>query len=114
MRRSVVLFGDPQRCIYLRESVMHRSRNILRRSALSAAAAIAFGGLALMSIDPTQAAPAPSMTATATHATEFRSGDMLDGMVPFTQSIHIEVALKLRNTDALNSFIESSARAGTA
>ncbi len=91
---------------------MHRSRNILRRTALSAAAAIALGGLALMSIDPTHAAPAPSMAATATHATQFGNGDMLDGMVPFTQPIHIEVALKLRNTDALNSFIESSARVG--
>ncbi len=93
---------------------MHRSRNILRRTALSAAAAIVFGGFALMSIDPAQGAPSLSMAATATHATQFGSGDMLDGMVPFTQSIHIEVALKLRNTDALNRFMQSSAGAGAA
>jgi subtilase family serine protease len=91
---------------------MHRSRNILRRTALSAAAALVLGGFASMSIDA--ATPVASMAATATHATQFGSGDMLNGMVPFTKPIHIEVALKLRNTDALNSFIESSARAGTA
>jgi subtilase family serine protease len=91
---------------------MHRSRNILRRTALSAAAALVLGGFASMSIDA--ATPVASMAATATHATQFGSGDMLNGMVPFTKPIHIEVALKLRNTDALNSFIESSARAGAA
>ena len=82
---------------------MHRSRNILRRTALSAAAALVLGGLASMSIDA--ATPVASMAATATHATQFGSGDMLNGMVPFTKSIHIEVALKLRNTDALNAIL---------
>ena len=93
---------------------MHRSRNILRRTALSAAAALVFGGFASMSIDSARATPVASMAATATHATEFGSGDMLNGMVPFTKPIHIEVALKLRNTDALNSFIASSAAGGAA
>jgi len=93
---------------------MHRSRNILRRTALSAAAALVFGGFALTSIEPADATPVASMAATATHATQFGSGDVLNGMVPFTKPIHIEIALKLRNTDALNSFIASSARADSA
>jgi len=84
---------------------MHRSRNILRRTALSAAAAMVFGGFALMSIDPADATPVASMAATATHATQFGSGDVLNGMVPFTKPIHIEVALKLRNTDQLQSLL---------
>ena len=48
------------------------------------------------------------MAATATHATQLREGDVIDGMVPFTQPIHIELALKLRNKAALDSFIQSA------
>ena len=92
---------------------MQRSRNILRRTALSAAAAIVFGGIALVSVGSALGAqPGASMAATATHATQLRSGDVINGMVPFTQSIHIEVSLRLRNTAALNSFVEAAGRPG--
>ncbi|HSS06264.1 MAG TPA: protease pro-enzyme activation domain-containing protein, partial [Rhodanobacteraceae bacterium] len=92
---------------------MQRSRNILRRTALSAAAAIVFGGIALVSVGSALGAqPGASMAATATHATQLRSGDVINGMVPFTQSIHIEVSLRLRNTAALNSFIASAGNSG--
>ena len=92
---------------------MQRSRNILRRTALSAAAAIVFGGIAFVSVGSALGAqPGASMAATATHATQLRSGDVINGMVPFTQSIHIEVSLRLRNTAALNSFVEAAGRPG--
>jgi subtilase family serine protease len=92
---------------------MQRSRNILRRTALSAAAAIVFGGVALATAGSALAAlPSASMSATATHATSLRSGDVIDGMVPFTQPIHIEVSLRLRNAAALASFIDSANRPG--
>ena len=92
---------------------MQRSRNILRRTALSAAAAIVFGGIALVSVGSALGAqPGASMAATATHATQLRSGDVINGMVPFTQSIHIEVSLRLRNSAALNSFIASAGNSG--
>jgi PKD repeat protein len=102
-------FGDPQMHL-LKESVMQRSLGILQRTALSAAAALAFGGIA----NGAQSLPATDMVATATHATVLRSGDAIDGMVPFTQPIHIEVALKMRDSVGLASFIDSAARsAGT-
>src|SRR6186713_833706 len=92
---------------------MQRSRNILRRTALSAAAAVVFGGVALATAGSAlAAAPSASMSVTATHATALRSGDVVDGMVPFTQPIHIEVSLRLRDAAALASFIESANRPG--
>ena len=61
---------------------MHRSRNILRRTALSAAAVIVFGGIALAGADPALGVqPVASMATTATHATHLRSGDAINGMV---------------------------------
>ncbi len=88
---------------------MHRSRNILRRTALSAAAVIVFGGIALTGADQALSAqPVASMATTATHATQLQSGDAINGMVPFTQPIHIEVSLKLRNTSVLNGFIQAA------
>ncbi|HJU39175.1 MAG TPA: S53 family peptidase, partial [Tahibacter sp.] len=89
---------------------MQRSRNILRRTALSAAVALAGTGFGLAQ----GAQPAPAMVATASHATTLRSGDVIDGMVPFTQPIHVEVALKLRNETALRSFIDAAGRTGAA
>ena len=90
---------------------MHRSRNILRRTALSAAAVIAFGGIALAGADQALSAqPVASMATTATHATQLQSGDAINGMVPFSQPIHIEVSLKLRNTSELNGFIQAAAQ----
>ena len=92
---------------------MQRSQSILRRTALSAAAAIVFGGIALASVGSAfSAQPGASMATTATHATALRSGDVINGMVPFTQPIHIEVALRLRNKAALDSFIEAAGRPG--
>jgi subtilase family serine protease len=94
---------------------MQRSQNILRRTALSAAAAFVFGGVALATAGSAlAAAPTASMSVTATHATSLRSGDVIDGMVPFTQPIHIEVSLLLRNATELASFIDSANRPGAA
>ncbi|HKE49214.1 MAG TPA: protease pro-enzyme activation domain-containing protein [Rhodanobacteraceae bacterium] len=88
---------------------MQRSRNLLRRTALSAAATLAFGSIALTGVNFAHGAqPVASMVPTATHATALRSGDAINGMVPFTQPIHIEVSLRLRNAAALESFIQSA------
>ena len=90
---------------------MQRSQNILRRTALSAAAAIVFGGVALGAAGSAlAAAPSASTAVTATHATTLRNGDVIDGIVPFTQPIHVEVSLRLRNAAALASFIENASR----
>jgi subtilase family serine protease len=102
-------FGDPQMHL-LKESVMQRSLGILQRTALSAAAALAFGGIA----NGAQNLSSPGMVSTATHATVLRSGDAIDGMVPFTQPIHIEIALKMRDAPGLARFIDSAARSGGA
>jgi len=91
---------------------MHKSHNILRRTALSAA--IAFGGVVLAAI-PAYSAQLSVANATVkvSKATELRGGDVINGMLSFTQPIHVEVALKLRNKTELDSFISASARAAT-
>jgi len=91
---------------------MHRSQNVLRRSALSLAAAVAFGSIAWAG--SINAQMASGVVATQTHATQLRAGDVINGMVPFTQPLHIEVSLKLRNTAALDRFIQTAAQPGTA
>ena len=88
---------------------MHRSRNILRRTALSVCGRHRDrrhrAGASASQAQSAQIGAA--MASTMTHATQLRAGDVIDGMVPFTQPIHIEVALKLRNTAELNGFIDS-------
>ena len=92
---------------------MHRSRNLLRRTALSVSTIIALAGGASVSASQAQSTQiGSSMASTMTHATQLRAGDVIDGMVPFTQPIHVEVALKLRNTAELDGFIQSAASAG--
>ena len=93
---------------------MHRSQKVLRVSALSAAAAVVIGGFAAMGTQPALGAQMASSTAaTMTHATLLHSGDVIDGMVPFTQPIHIEVSLKLRNQAQLSSFIAAAGQSAT-
>ena len=91
---------------------MHRSQDVLRRSALSIAAAVVIGSVAWSGVS--QADIVNAAVATKTHATQLGAGDVIDGMVPFTQPIHIEIALKLRNTAELNGFLDAAARAGAA
>jgi xanthomonalisin len=49
-----------------------------------------------------------AFVALAQHATTLRKGDVVSGPLETSQPIHIEVALKLRNPDQLNTFLASA------
>jgi len=48
--------------------------------------------------------------ATVAHPTVLRQGDAVIGALPMTQPIHIEVALKMRDREGLDAFIENNAK----
>jgi hypothetical protein len=84
---------------------MRNSRIILQPAALAAAVVLAIGASAT-------AASARTVDATAFakvgEATALRAGDSLNGMVPFTQPVHVQIALKMRNRDQLDAFIATA------
>lgn len=89
---------------------MLSSRNVSRHAAL--AAAIAFGTIAAAGANASgDAMGRVNQAVTLASATTLSPGDVIDGMLPFTQPMHVEVALKLRNRAALDSFVQSAARA---
>jgi len=83
---------------------MRNSRNMTRPAALAAAVVIAIGGITTAGA----ASLSASRFAEVGQATALRSGDAINGMVSFTQPIHIEVALKMRDRAGLDAFIESA------
>src|SRR5689334_9014091 len=88
---------------------MRNSRITTRPAALAAAVVIAFG--AASAVGAAQLGEAPLSLAQLSPATALRSGENIDGMVPFTQPVHIEVALKMRDRAGLDSYIASAANA---
>ncbi|GAA0711510.1 PKD domain-containing protein [Dokdonella soli] len=91
---------------------MLRSTNISRRAALTAAIAIS-----CWAIGPAQAIVPPSGVQIGADspvaigsATNLGQGDVVNGLLPFTQPIHIQVALKLRNNTQLMSFLRAAAQ----
>ncbi|MEO7433021.1 MAG: pre-peptidase C-terminal domain-containing protein, partial [Dokdonella sp.] len=85
-----------------------KSLSGMRLTTLAASAIVAFGGA--MAANAGQAAGrSPDVTAVA-GATALRSGEVINGMVPFTRAIHIEVALKMRDRAGLDTFIEAAHR----
>jgi xanthomonalisin len=51
--------------------------------------------------------------ATLAPATTLAAGESLDGLLPFTTPVHVEVALKLRNQSQLDAFIAHAGRTST-
>jgi subtilase family serine protease len=86
---------------------MRNSRNITQRAALAAAVVMAFAGTSAVGA----AGVGNARFAEVASATALRSGDAINGMVAFTQPVHIEVALKMRDRAGLDSFIESASAA---
>ena len=83
---------------------MRNSRTILRQAALTAAIVMAFGGATA------DAATINRNVALAQvgQATALRGSEALKGMVPFTQPVHVQLVLKLRNRDQLDSFVATA------
>ena len=87
---------------------MRNSRNIMQPAALAAAVVMAIGGITAASAASLGGGRTIARFAQVGEATALRSGDAVNGMVPFTQPIHIEVALKMRDRAGLDAFIESA------
>jgi subtilase family serine protease len=85
--------------------VIFKSLSGMRRTTLAAAAFVALGGMT--AADARTALPGGDFAAVAS-ATNLRSGDVVNGMVPFTQAVHIEVALKMRDRAVLDSFVAAA------
>jgi len=77
------------------------------RTSLALAVIAALGcGAALGASAATSVNPSPVVA----HATTLERGDALIGALPMTQSIHVVIALKLRNRDVLDAFIANAAK----
>ncbi|MBA8885207.1 pre-peptidase C-terminal domain-containing protein [Dokdonella fugitiva] len=86
---------------------MRNSRITTRPAALAVAVVMAFGTSAVGAASLGEA----QLSAQLSPATSLRAGENIDGMVPFTQPVHIEVALKMRDRAGLDSYIASAATA---
>ena|GEM_PF-277622 len=89
----------------------------LRRSFLATAALVAFSGGTAVDAAPAASGAAPADTAsfvTVAPVTTLGQHDVLGGVLSSMQSLHIVVSLKLRNQAALDSFIASVTRPGSA
>jgi len=88
--------SDPTRCVW----AMHT------HSALAlAVVAVLFAGSAFATADASS-----SSAVSVARETRLDSGDAVIGALPMNQPIHIEVALKLRNKEALDAFVANIAK----
>ena len=83
---------------------MRNSRNSMRTAMLASAVALAIGGASAGAATTARNVGLAQVGA----ATTLRSGELLNGMVPFTQPIHVQVALRLRNRAQLDQFIATA------
>ncbi|HET6545896.1 MAG TPA: pre-peptidase C-terminal domain-containing protein, partial [Rhodanobacteraceae bacterium] len=92
----------------------HRIRIFLATAALLVSGGGLAIGAAATSAVPVQSAPVDQgAIVTVAPATTLSRGDAIDGPLSFTQPLHVEIALKLRNRAELDSFVEAASRAGT-
>lgn len=85
---------------------MHRSRNIMQRAVLTSAVVAAFGILAVTSAQATT--DTTQQTVALSAATSLAPDETIEGLLPFTHPMHIEVALKLRNRAQLDGFVKKA------
>jgi subtilase family serine protease len=86
----------------------------LRHASLTVAVILAFSGSGAVDAGTPLAQPGASNTnATVGAATTLRSGDFIDGILPLSQPLHVEVALKIRDRPALDHFIGLAQQART-
>jgi len=79
-----------------------------RRKSLALAVVLALCGAAELNAAATTAGANPF--ATVAHTTQLRQGDTVIGALPMSQPMHVVVALKLRNKEALDAFIANNAK----
>ncbi|HEY0179539.1 MAG TPA: protease pro-enzyme activation domain-containing protein [Dokdonella sp.] len=95
---------------------MRKPIEILHRAALSAAVVLAFGAITATAAGVAvpnggrggAGAVISSTVAKVTPATDLRSGETFAGVVPQSMPVHIEVALKMRNREQLDAFLQAN------
>lgn len=97
--------------------MMLRSNPFLRRTAMSVAVVVAFTGFITANADTGRLANASSRSAApdaglsslskVTPTIELGAGESISGVVPATEPVHVEVALKLRNRGELDTLLQN-------
>lgn len=77
----------------------------LRNTVLAATLAIAVGGLGAVGANAAGSATSSTGAIVIANAFSLPDGAVVNGLLPFTTPMHVEVALKLRNRDQLDRFI---------
>ena len=85
----------------------------LHCASLAAAVVLAFSGSGSAGAIAPASQPGNSAITAVGSATSLRSGDFIDGILPLSQPLHVEVALKIRNRQALDNFIDLAHQART-
>jgi PKD repeat protein len=85
----------------------------LRYASLTAAVILAFSGFAADAATPFAQSGLSGSIATVGPATALRNGDFIDGILPLSQALHVEIALKIRDRPALDHFIGLAQQART-
>ncbi|MGA8277975.1 MAG: pre-peptidase C-terminal domain-containing protein [Rhodanobacteraceae bacterium] len=87
------------------------------RTCLAVAALVVLGGGAVAGVANVGEALGASITnpplVTVAPATTLGQNEFINGMLPFTQPLHVEIALKLRNKPQLDAFLVNAGRAST-
>jgi subtilase family serine protease len=80
----------------------------LQKTSLTLAVVAALGGV--LTLNASAATSGANAPATVAHSTVLASGDAVVGALPMNHPMHIVVALKLRDRDALDAFIANNAK----
>jgi subtilase family serine protease len=80
----------------------------MRKASLTLAVVAALG--CALTLDAGAAITDANVPATVGHGTVLGGGDSVVGTLPMTHPIHVEVALKLRDREGLDAFIENNAK----
>ncbi|HEY2345490.1 MAG TPA: protease pro-enzyme activation domain-containing protein [Xanthomonadaceae bacterium] len=89
-------------------SSAHHSGAAWKKTSLALAVMVAFCGGGALSASA--AASVGSDRVAVARAVQLRNGDVVTGSLPTSQPMHVTVALKLRNRDALDAFVASMAK----
>jgi len=89
-------------------AILRRKATVLTQSILVSTVIAALAASSASASDNGLASLGSNSVATVASATSLRNGDVVDGLLPFTAPMHIEVALKVRNRAALDTFVAAA------
>ncbi|WP_165371519.1 pre-peptidase C-terminal domain-containing protein [Pseudolysobacter antarcticus] len=87
---------------------LRRKATVLTQSVLVSTVIAALASTSVSASETGFASIANNNVTTVAGATALRNGDVINGLLPFTTPMHIQVSLKMRNREVLESFVESA------